>query len=118
MCEACQNEKVERCVHCFRCGSADHYARVCCVGPEQRNSGNQPGLPPRDRPWTSQNKYGHNRAMGVANGDYMDCLNTVLGINRFYIVLHAAKRNTGLHIMCCVKLYRNAARRNIVQGRT
>ena len=50
MCEACLTEKAERCVHCFRCGSSEHYARGCRVNPKQAKSGNQPGLPPRDRP--------------------------------------------------------------------
>ena len=44
--------------------------------------------------------------MVVANGDHMDCLNSVLGVNRFVVVLHTARRNTGLNTTCCVTPYR------------
>ena len=51
-------------------------------------------------------------AMVVANGDHMDCLNSVLGVNRFVVVLHTARRNTGLNTTCCVTPYRYSARRD------
>ena len=31
-CDACHSAGVERCDHCFKCGSADHFARGCSKG--------------------------------------------------------------------------------------
>ena len=45
-CSACYSASVERCDHCFKCGSSDHFARGCRKG---RGSGNERRLHPRDR---------------------------------------------------------------------
>ena len=45
-CTACYSASVERCDHCFKCGSSDHFARGCRKG---RGSGNERRLHPRDR---------------------------------------------------------------------
>ena len=45
-CTACYSASVERCDHCFKCGSSDHFARGCRKG---RGSGNERRLHPPDR---------------------------------------------------------------------
>ena len=45
-CSACYSASVERCDHCFKCGSSNHFAIGCRKG---RGSGNERRLHPRDR---------------------------------------------------------------------
>ena len=45
-CSWCQTSGANRCDHCFKCGSADHFARGCRKG---YGSGNGKRLQPRDR---------------------------------------------------------------------
>ena len=45
-CTACYSASVERCDHCFKCGSSDHFARGCRKG---RGPGNERRLHPGDR---------------------------------------------------------------------
>ena len=46
VCTRCQETRSTQCDHCFRCGSADHFARGCR---KRVNAGNGRWLPPRDR---------------------------------------------------------------------
>lgn len=45
-CNACYSAGVDRCDHCFKCGSNEHFARGCRKG---YGSGNERRLHPRDR---------------------------------------------------------------------
>ena len=44
LCQACQEADERQCSHCFKCGSAEHFARGC-----KKNLGNSRGLHSRDR---------------------------------------------------------------------
>lgn len=49
-CFTCQQNNVEYCTHCYRCGSGEHFLAGCRVGvPKSENHLNERGLPPRDR---------------------------------------------------------------------
>ena len=51
-CEQCEKSSITECKHCFHCGSDEHFVRDCkkAYGKSKPQSGNQPGLQPRDRP--------------------------------------------------------------------
>ena len=51
-CEQCEKSSITECKHCFHCSSDKHFARGCkkTYGKSKPQSGNQPGLQPRDRP--------------------------------------------------------------------
>lgn len=51
-CYACQQENLEDCIHCFRCGSSEHFSAGCRMrrsGQFRGNALNEQGLPQRGR---------------------------------------------------------------------
>lgn len=51
-CYVCEQENVEDCIHCFRCGSNEHFAAGCRMSRSGQSRGgalNGPGLPQRGR---------------------------------------------------------------------
>lgn len=51
-CYACQQENLENCIHCFRCGSSEHFSAGCRMRRSGQFGGsalNEQGLPQRGR---------------------------------------------------------------------